>query len=154
MNKAKRNEGGEKAVKRIIVASHAAFAKGIVSSLELIAGSDQPVDVIEGFTVDENPAEKFDEIMAVYDENDKVIVLTDLTAGSVNKSIAEKLRNKNFYLISGMNLTILLGLALAAEEMIDDAFIEEVIESGRNDICFMNRSIAETDTPAEEDFLT
>ena len=140
-------------MKRIIVASHAAFAKGMVSALELIAGSDIKVDVIEGFTVDENPVQKFDEIFATYDNEDKVVVLTDLTAGSVNKLIAERLREKDFYLISGTNLSILLEVALTPEEMIDDAFIEHVVESGKNDVIFMNRSLSKDENSDDENFL-
>lgn len=141
-------------MKRIIVASHAAFAKGMISSLELIVGNSEQVDVIEAFTVDENPAEKFDEIMSAYHKDDKVIVLTDLTAGSVNKLIAERLRDKKFYLISGINLAVLLELALAPEEIIDDVYMEGVVESGKKDICFINRSLEGTELLSEEDFLS
>lgn len=133
-------------MKRVIVASHAAFAKGMVSALELIAGNEHYVDVIEGFTVDENPVRRFDEILASYNENDMVIVLTDLTAGSVNKLIAERLRSKKFYLISGCNLAILLELVLTPENMIDESFINHIVKNGKNDITFMNYSLKKNRT--------
>lgn len=141
-------------MKRIIIAAHAGYSKGLESAMKFIVGDDGQVDRIEAFTVDEDPAARFEEMIASFEKNDKVVVLTDLTAGSVNKLIAGKLSQYNFYLISGVNLAILLGIASASEEEINEEFIQYVVEEGKQDITFVNRSL-ENSAPDEskDDFF-
>lgn len=137
--------------KQIIIATHAALSEGFKSSLDFIFGGCENLYTIEGFTKEKDPGIAFDKLIANFESDDKVIVLTDLSGGSVNKLIAERLANKKFYLISGINFALLLEMACADENTLDDEFIRSAIARCKEDMRFMNDAILETDNQDDED---
>lgn len=141
--------------KQIIIATHSGLSDGFVKALNFIYGDKMNIHIIQAFTVDKNPNERFLEIVNNISSNDKIIVLTDLTAGSVNKMIAQELVNHDFYLISGINLAILLEIALTSEDDINDEFIRKVVEDGKEEITYVNDIIFRKNDKVtdEDDFL-
>ena len=139
--------------KQIILASHARLAKGFAESLSFIFKPQDRIHTICAFTELPDPGKAFDDLYITFDERDTVIVLTDLLGGSVNKMIAERLKNKKFYLISGINLALLLEIACAEEKEVNDDFICKAIDNSRNDMKFMNDAIASYKDEKEDSFF-
>ena len=72
-------------MRKLLFASHAYLAKGILSSLELIMGHQEQVDILCAYT--EEPYDLRAEIQRRLDalgEQDELIVITDVFGGSVN----------------------------------------------------------------------
>ena len=73
-------------MKRILVtASHHRMADGLKDTLEFISGGIQETIALSAY-VDNRPVEDaVEELMNGFAEEEEVIVLTDLTSGSVNQ---------------------------------------------------------------------
>lgn len=138
--------------KRIILASHALLAKGFNESLQFIFKPNCEIYTICAFTEDENPIQVFDELFDTFDADDTVLVLTDLSAGSVNKLIAQRLHDRKFYLISGVNLALVLELAFADSENINEEYLHAAISRCKEDMMLVNDALSKEELSEEEFF--
>lgn len=119
---------------KVLLASHAFLAKGMKSSVEMILGKQPNLDTLCAYTTDDFVMK--DEIknrLIDRDSKDKQIVITDVFGGSVNNDFIDYLsKNKqdNIYLVSGMNLGLLLSLmtTIDSNQSISD-IISHAIES-------------------------
>lgn len=96
-------------MRKFLLASHAYLAKGMKSSLELILGEQECVDVLCAYTDEQYDIKvEIEKKLTALQPEDELIVITDLFGGSVNNEFTSLLTNtdKKIYLISGMNLVI------------------------------------------------
>ncbi len=96
----------------IIVVSHGSFAKGLVESAELIAGSNSEVitfGLFEGANIDDFKNSIKEAITAAKSRKD-VIVLTDLMSGTPFNVVSMLMSEIDFHHITGINLPIYLEL--------------------------------------------
>jgi mannose/fructose-specific phosphotransferase system component IIA len=128
--------------KQIVIATHALLAKGFQESLNFIFKPEDPIHTICAFTEVSDPGKAFEELFDTFSEEDTVVVLTDLVGGSVNNLIAERLQGRDFYLISGINLAVLLEIACVPEENLNEDFIRKTLEQGKKGIVFINDKLA------------
>lgn len=121
----------------IIIASHGELAKGMKSTIKMISGLDDNVVafcMLDGMT----PNTIMSEVESFVNSNEKYtkfIMFSDLLGGSVNTSLIKLLDKEDFYLVSGMNLPLILEIALSMEEDIDkriDHALEVAKESMKN----------------------
>lgn len=100
-----------KAVEQIVIlASHGRFASGILHSLELICGKKQSVFAIDCYVEETfDLTTTVDTLMQTY-KHSEVIVITDIFGGSVNNEFLRYIQQPNFYLITGLNLPLLIEL--------------------------------------------
>ncbi|WP_282710192.1 PTS sugar transporter subunit IIA [Lancefieldella sp. Marseille-Q7238] len=100
-----------------IIASHAHFAKGLYESVKLLMGERADVHVLNAFVDGHDDVEK--EALALVDafSNDTdVVVLTDLMGGSINNEFTKlMLSRKNVYVVTNINLPLVLTLFLSDE---------------------------------------
>ncbi len=140
-------------MKNIIIVTHAGLARGFKEAAEFIAGASN-ISAICAFTEETDPEGSFEAILSRIGPEDKTIVFTDIGFGSVNRLIAKKLAAGNFYLITGVNLPILLELALANEEDINDGFIKEAVEKSKEEMYFMNERVDLSQKKEDDDFFS
>lgn len=103
-------------MKQILIATHGKMASGIRYSAELIVGPSDQITTIDAY-VDTSNIETQLENYFTQHANDTIFVLTDLVGGSVNQKIIPYSKKSNVTLISGMNLSILMQIMLADEEI-------------------------------------
>ena len=100
-----------------IIASHAHFAKGLYESVKLLVGEHTDVDILNAFVDGNDDIEK--EALALVDacsDNVDVVVLTDLMGGSINNEFTKlMLSRKNVYVVTNINLPLVLMLFLSDE---------------------------------------
>lgn len=121
----------------IIVTGHGNFATGLISSLELIAGSQENligVDFLKEDTTEslENMIEE-----AINKLGNEVLVLSDLAGASPFRAAAElsqKNEDKNIKIIAGTNLGMLLEVALCREGMNSLELLDMALDSGHTAI--------------------
>lgn len=137
--------------REIILASHGAFASGILSSLQLICGGDPSITALDCYM-----EETFDltkevrEIMEAHAADD-LIVVTDLFGGSVNNEFLHYIHCPNFYLVAGLNLPFLIGLTTRLKSAdITAVIIQEALEEAKASIQFCNETVKKE--LAEEEF--
>ena len=87
-------------MRQILLASHAELAKGILSAVELIAGTQQNLKVYSAYTeaVDVHFKDQMLQDLNKMDPEDEVILVTDLFGGSVNNELLELTKRPRTYL--------------------------------------------------------
>lgn len=129
---------------KIIIASHSRLAEGFKDTLHYIAPNLSDVTAIAAYVDDKSLTDQIEEVLSTFNENDQVIVFTDLLGGSVNQAFIRYLENQNIHLISGMNLPVLLSIALQLNvgEMSAEQ-IEAAINEAQSQIVYVNKLLSE-----------
>lgn len=123
---------------KLLIASHGTFAKGIKSALKIIVGNVDNITTINAY-VDECDFKKELDTFFELNKDEEIIVCTDLFGGSVNQAIIQKLKEKDFNLITGVNFPFLLELSIAlANGNLDKEKIKEIINSSREQLMLVN----------------
>lgn len=100
---------------QIILASHGGLAAGAKDTLEMVLGDVSNVHVVSLARDDKEPiTNKVETMIATFNADDTVYVLTDMLGSSVNNSMVELSRNgAAFTVISGFNIPLALTLAMS-----------------------------------------
>lgn len=96
-------------MKKLLLASHGKLASGLKSTIGIIYGECDYITSIDSYGEDGDPDEKIKDYFNNIEENDEVIVLVDIAFGSVAQKIIP-LQKENITIISGMNITLALGI--------------------------------------------
>lgn len=139
-------------MRKYLIATHGSFAGGIYTSLEMIAGKNENIYLIEGYTENSRPVdEQIESIMANITVVDELFIFTDLMGGSITNQLMKLATKKNVFLISGLNLPLLLEIVLAGEDITVEELIESAITNAREQILFVNKLIPQTDDKTDQD---
>ncbi|WP_097033198.1 PTS sugar transporter subunit IIA [Clostridium tertium] len=118
---------------KLVVVGHGNFPSGVLSSVSLLVGENEN---IIGLDLDANEThEGFEKkLKEILDNNDKVIVLADLTGGAPHQIAARLILESsklNQYIISGINLALVVDLAMKCclGEVEDDDIQSELSNS-------------------------
>ncbi len=115
------------------------MADGIKDSLAFISGDAQETIALSAY-VDNQPIEEaVDLLMSGFESEDEVVVLTDLTAGSVNQQFFKYRNRPHTHIISGMNLPLAFQIAMEPQdEYISVERMREIVEESKNEIKYIN----------------
>lgn len=139
-------------MRRYVIASHARFAQGIKESVELLAGAREDVVSLSMF-VDgrDDIAAEAARIVEETSEEDELVICTDLFGGSVNNEFTKVLqRRPNTYLVTNMNLPLLIQLLFSDPAAPIASTIREIVAADDTRVKFINDLISDGDE--EEDF--
>ena len=135
---------------QIVLASHGGLADGARDTLDMIVGDVSNVHTISLARDDKDQIE--DRALALidsFDPSDAVYVLTDMLGSSVNNQMVSlQAKRPEVTVISGMNLPLILEIALS-EEPLSEAALAEVIEQSRagiQNIAALMRAAAQQDS--------
>lgn len=139
-------------MKRILVtASHHRMAEGLKDTLAFVSGGAQETIALSAY-VDNQPIEEAVEtLMNGFADEDEVVILTDLTSGSVNQQFFKYRNRPHTHIISGMNLP--LAFQIAMEDQDDYISVErmrEIVEESKNEMKYVN-DIAADDGDEEDE---
>ncbi|MFC0232938.1 PTS sugar transporter subunit IIA [Vagococcus entomophilus] len=120
-------------MKKYVVASHGELAKGMQSTLELFLGTEPDIHYFSAYTQEEPDIEQeIEKFFSELNEEDQVVIFTDLYGGSVNQKLTLASQNhKNIFIISGFNIPLILEVILGTD-LITDEWLEQMIEKGKN----------------------
>ena len=138
-------------MKRILVtAPHERMAEGLKDTLNFVSGGVQETVALAAY-VDNRPVnEAVDELMNGFDPEDEVVVLTDLTAGSVNQQFFRYRTRPHTHIISGMNLPLAFQIAMESQDdYISAERMREIIEESKNEIKYVNELVDDGDDEDE-----
>ena len=134
--------------KQFVIITHGNFAVGIKSSLEMLIGEYFNVIAIPCYTDQNfNLEVTIENILEKYKDK-KLIFLSDIFGGSVNNYILGLVDDKKIFLITGINLPLLIDI-ISNQDYIDDKYINKVINESKNQIKWCNKIIL---TESEDDF--
>ncbi|WP_203268441.1 PTS sugar transporter subunit IIA [Streptococcus uberis] len=122
---------------KIIIVAHGHFPNGILSSLELIAGKQENIAVIDflaGMSADNVRSSLEASLQGV----EQALILTDLLGGTpfnIASTVSVNHDDKKINVLSGLNLAMLME-AVFSREIVDNLedLTEKVISSAQNGI--------------------
>ncbi len=112
--------------KQFLIASHGHLAEGLYDSLTFIMGEQPNVSTFCAYVDDSNAEEHIDRLLQTFSDKD-LIILTDLYGGSVNNMFLKYISCDHVYLVSGINLPLLIEMIctqhLSSDQMIKNALL-------------------------------
>ncbi|MEY8292685.1 hypothetical protein AAK882_08560 [Carnobacteriaceae bacterium 52-44] len=122
---------------KIFLASHGKLASGMKSSLDILLGGSENITIFDAYLDDVTVQEVIEKYIEGINEDDQVLMLSDLFGGSVNQVMYTYLDRPNFKLISGVNLALLLELSVR-DKPLTDSEISSIIEDSKNTMKLVN----------------
>lgn len=119
----------------ILITGHGRFASGIVSALELIAGKQENVVVVDFIENQSTEILKKNIEKSLNLLGDEIIVFCDLAGGSPFKTsvlLSRTISNKKVEVVAGVNLGMLLEIVLLRGDTCAEKLAEMALNSGGN----------------------
>lgn len=129
---------------KLFLSSHGTFASGLKSSVDILLGGAKNLTVFDAYLDETNPQDILTDYFAGVSAEDQVVLLSDLYGGSVNNLMYQWLSRPNTFLISGVNLALVLELGLYTEEVTDE-YLEELVESSRAAMKLVRQDTTQSD---------
>ena len=138
-------------MRQFIIASHAHFAAGINESVSLLSGERDNVRTLSMYVDGNNDlAAAAAKMLDETPEGDDLVVCTDLFGGSVNNEFTSIVqRSPNTYLVTNMNLPLLIQLLFAEEGRDTAEVIREICAADDTRVKFVNDLIEDTEDDEE-----
>ena len=134
-------------MRKFLLASHGNLAYGMKNTIEMIAGARDDIQAIGAYTKEIPDLKAYmDAYMKNRDEDEELVIVTDLLGGSVNNEMSQYRMLPNVYVVAGMNAALVLNLIMGEDSI--EKLIGESIQAAREQISYMEN---EKDS-VEEDF--
>jgi fructoselysine and glucoselysine-specific PTS system IIA component len=127
-------------MRKFLIATHGAFARGIKSSLDIIIGPMENVFIIQAY-LEENKSigEELDKILQQSGDRDEWVIFSDLLGGSITNQVLRHDLGKKAHIITGFNLPLLIEILLADTEGSLPEIIETAISQAKEQIVYVNK---------------
>lgn len=131
----------------ILIASHGHMASGMKSSIEILTGMGAQIVAVDAY-VDES--DYLPEIRQfVKNVTGPAVIFTDLLGGSVNQKVILECDHQNIFIVSQMNLAIVMAVLLDTEELTTQR-LQELIKQSQVQLVTTKLDNSQTD---DEDFF-
>jgi mannose/fructose-specific phosphotransferase system component IIA len=128
--------------RKFLIATHGAFAKGVKSALDIIAGEMENVFLIQAYLDDSRPVEdELEDVLATITDTDELIIFTDLLGGSVNNIMLRNAMRENVHIVSGFNLPLVIEIVLSDADTPAIEVIEDAINNAKGQMVYVNKLI-------------
>lgn len=119
-------------MRKYLIASHGRLASGIKNSIEIVTGMGKSIEVIEAYIDDSDYTNQISDFVKAVEEVDQIVIFTDLYGGSVNQKVVLEVKDsqkENIFIITGMNLSIMMSILLCKEVLTVEKIQELILES-------------------------
>ena len=125
----------------LVLVTNGPLAEEFVNALEHVVGKQPNIETISIGSEDDTEACRADILDAVsrVDDNDGVIILTDIFGGTPSNLAISLLETGHIEIISGMNLPMLIKLASTRNDVCLADAVEQAQEAGRKYIHVASR---------------
>lgn len=140
-------------MRHFIIISHGYLAKGMAGTAEMILGEREDLSYFCAY-VDGNDQvkEEISKRIDSFGEDAETVILTDIFGGSVNNELLDLMERKNVYLVSGINLALVVELLIQAEDNRETGdVIVACIAGARDNMKFCNQELLEASEEASLD---
>ncbi len=109
----------------ILIASHGHLASGLKSSVDILTGMGDKIQVIDAYVDKTDYTSKITDF--IKNSQRPAVIFTDLKGGSVNqKVVLEAAKEKDIFIVTQTNLAIVMAVFLDSEELTEE-HLEELI---------------------------
>lgn len=130
-------------MKKVLLITHGTLCEGYRSAVDVIGGLGNSFDTMT-LHDSETLSTMMDNVTAYLEgchEDDQIILCTDMAVGTTTKAAIPAVMKKACYLITGINLPMLLEILLKEFSTDIQQELHELAEAGRQAVLFMNEVI-------------
>ncbi|MDR1901308.1 MAG: hypothetical protein LBQ88_03360 [Treponema sp.] len=120
-------------MRRIVIATHGKLASGYQDTIEMICGKKENVSYMCFYSEETNYDEEIQKYMDSVSPGEEVLILTDMSAGSVSQRFLKSLEKPNVFMITGINLPIVLEIVMYKGEINHDV-IDSFVKGGVSEL--------------------
>lgn len=138
--------------RKFLIGSHGRLASGLQSSIDILAGIGQSLEIIDAYVDDSDYTSQIDDFIAGVAADEQGLIFTDLLGGSVNQKMVTAVMasgKDNIFLITNSNLATLLSVMfLNPDEALTKDKIVTVINESQVQLVDLSPA-----TDSEDDFF-
>lgn len=127
---------------KFFLSSHGHLASGLASSLDILLGNHDRVTVFDAYVDEKSLNDALDDFYAGVSPEDQVILLSDMFGGSVNNTMYTYLTRPNTTLVTGVNLALVIGLAILDGDISRET-LEQIVEQSREALKIVDPDFSE-----------
>lgn len=116
---------------RYLISAHGRMASGMKETLDVLLGASGQVEIFDAYVDDSNVEEELKRRIEGVPKSDYLVMLSDISSGSVNQIMMRYMNREKTFLVTGISLALVLGLAAVPREAVTAREIEEVITQSR-----------------------
>lgn len=127
--------------RKIILASHHRLADGLKDTLNFISGNTKSDEIVSFSAYLDNTSveEEVKTLMSKFSSKTELVVLTDMTAGSVNQLFFLYRERPHTHVISGMNLPLALAFLMEPNQnYLTEDRIREILKEAQEAMVYVN----------------
>src|SRR5690554_4426681 len=142
-------------MKHVILVSHEVFAQGLQSAVLMMTGNRDDVYAtsLEDGMSTEVLKDNIMSIVNTFDENDEVLLFSDILSGSPFTTSIDVLDQKkmldNTMIFSGMNMPMVLTAVLMKDNLDGDVLKETILEEARLGVTFFDPKAVDLEVEEE-----
>ena len=129
--------------RKFLIATHGAFARGILSSLEMITGPTENVFTLQAY-LDGNQSieEELSTIVHPGNNGEEWVIFSDLLGGSITNQLLRQVAGEHIHIVAGVNLPLLIEIVLADTDTPLAEVIEGAVGKAREQLVYVNPLIS------------
>lgn len=122
---------------KILITTHGRMCLGLKDTISLFSADVEAITAIPFYTEEEDGEAALQAYMENVENEDVVVVFTDIAGGSVNQKVLPYI-NEHIHVITGVNLAIVLEFLCMPKEMITRENIHKKMEEMKASMVYMN----------------
>lgn len=128
---------------KLLLVSHGDFAAGLRSTMRDFFGAENVYSAC--VTLENGTSDLLQTVQRFLADwgDEQVVICSDLKSGSANQTVYPLIARPNTFLVSGLNLSLILQLQM--EESVTAESLQEMIDLARQDMVLMNTISLVTD---------
>ena len=134
--------------RKFLIATHGTFAKGLKSSLDVIAGVQENVFFIQAYLDNvDDIKDELETLLKNKGPQEEWVIFTDLLGGSITNQVVRYVSGEYVHIIAGVNLPLLLELVLTDPVIPVEAVVEDILAKAREQMVYVNKLLQPNNDP-------
>lgn len=128
-------------MRKFLIMSHGDMSSGIKSTLNMLLGNRDDVTAKSAYISDNELSieSEIQNILSKFNDNDELIIFTDLFGGSVNNEAMKFIKDSRVKIIAGMNIPLIIEVLSNSDSSNDiNDVIRDAVNLARESIIFCN----------------
>lgn len=128
-------------MRKFLIMSHGDMSSGIKSTLNMLLGNRDDVVAKSAYISDNELSieSEIQNILSKFNDNDELIIFTDLFGGSVNNEAMKFIKDSRVKIIAGMNIPLIIEVLSNSDSSNDiNDVIRDAVNLARESIIFCN----------------
>lgn len=138
-------------MKQIVIISHKTMAQGMADTINFFAGDIPNLHYICAYRNGKNnfPIKELTNLIATFEPQEQIFLLTDLLGGSVNQNCTQLIKNPRISVITGANLALALSIVLDPSDHLSAKKIAALVNEAKEQMIYMNDYASENEADDE-----